>query len=517
MFGDNTGYAAACRWLAEMLEHAGRAGEAGPYRDRAEAIQSRTDALCWNGRFFTHHVPEDPAVQRDLGVDETTQVSLSNAYSLNRGIRQEQCAAIIRTYQAIKDHLPPGSPGEWYTIYPPFPKGYGGHNALWQYMNASVTPIVAGELAHGAFQNGFEEYGADILRRLSALGKAHGGRFHCSYTGAFPPQPEQTYTRLDLAPYAAAPLPPALLEKDLQEPLPTGEVTLAGVPFCAAGSRTCLGLGRAEGLAGQVTLPVGKRAGALYLLHALDSLAPGAAAGALTLRYVDGSQFTHIILSGRDVLPCAHWMYLEPGPNARAAWRQVHPKHLHLQLVVCGLPNPHPERAIESVCLSSVEDGPRWTVLGLTLGDGEVYFRPGPISYGIPDNWGAAAVAYALVEGLAGVVDRGVAFDRVELAPRWSAAGVDEARVSVRYPASTGYLAYHYTHDPENHAVAIQTTGAGQALDCHVLLPPGARGLREVKIDGQPALGATEEVEAALYAVFQVPQRGVLKIEVYYD
>jgi len=130
MHGDNTGYAASCRYLAEMLEHAGRKQEAQKYRARGGEIMKRLDDLAWNGRFYTHHVPEDPSVKRDLGVDLDSQVSLSNAYALNRGLTHRQCVEIIRTYQRIRDNLPIGSPGEWYTIYPPFERGFGGHNSV---------------------------------------------------------------------------------------------------------------------------------------------------------------------------------------------------------------------------------------------------------------------------------------------------------------------------------------------------------------------------------------------------
>lgn len=115
MFGDNTGYIAACSYLALILEHMGRTAEATHYRQRAEAMRERLNALSWNGRHFTHHVPEHPERIRDLGVVEASQVSLSNAYSLNRGLTQEQCAAIIETYQRLREELPEGSPGEWYS------------------------------------------------------------------------------------------------------------------------------------------------------------------------------------------------------------------------------------------------------------------------------------------------------------------------------------------------------------------------------------------------------------------
>jgi hypothetical protein len=102
MFGDNTGYAMAFNQMAQMLEHLGRNDEADEYRVLEKQFRERLNKVSWNGEFFTHHVPEHPADAFDLGVDEKTQVSLSNAYSLNRGITHEQAAKIIGTYQAYQ-------------------------------------------------------------------------------------------------------------------------------------------------------------------------------------------------------------------------------------------------------------------------------------------------------------------------------------------------------------------------------------------------------------------------------
>ncbi|MEJ5171949.1 MAG: hypothetical protein WHU10_13260, partial [Fimbriimonadales bacterium] len=204
MFGDATGYAMACRMLGEMLERAGRAEEAAQHRVLADEVLRRLDEAAWLGTHYRHHVPEDPNVVRDLGVDESSQVSLSNAYSLNRGIPADHCGAILKTYRRMKSELPEGSPGEWYTIWPPFERGFGGHCSKGQYMNGSVTPIVAGELARGALEHGDEAYGADILSRLVELGRRFGGRFHCSYTGWFPPIVDPGWTTINLAPFANA-------------------------------------------------------------------------------------------------------------------------------------------------------------------------------------------------------------------------------------------------------------------------------------------------------------------------
>jgi hypothetical protein len=155
MHGDNTGYAMACRCLAEMLEHVGREDEAAEYRQLADEIVERLDDVAWNGRFYTHHVTEDPEFERDLGVDQSRQVSLSNAYALNRTANHEQCVAIIREYQRIREEMPETAPAEWYSIYPPFPKGFERHQPLWGYVNGGVLTLVAGELARGAFEHGF--------------------------------------------------------------------------------------------------------------------------------------------------------------------------------------------------------------------------------------------------------------------------------------------------------------------------------------------------------------------------
>jgi hypothetical protein len=549
MFGDNTGYAAACDYLAEMLEHVGRSKEALVYRERGQGIRQRLDALAWNGRFFTHHVPEQEGLTRDLGVDEAGQVSLSNAYSLNRRISHEQCVAIIQTYLDLKDHLPPGSPGEWYTIYPPFQKGYGGHNAIWQYMNASVTPIVAGELAHGAFEHGFEGYAVDILRRLSALGKQHGGVFHCSYTGAFLPPPPRQFTRVNLAPYAnmSASLVDSPEAPDWRSDehanlldLPKGEQVFGDVPFLVLegnvtpseveghvtlseveGPRGCIGLSERPGYIRQVEIPLGIEAASIYFLHVL-ARTEGGVGGTITLHYADGSSFSQYVVEGENALPISHWLYLDVRHDehdkrrARVVWHANHPRHLNQFVVAYGLDNPHPEKEISHVTLKAADTRTMWFVLGLTLCDAEVYFKPGLISFGIPNGWGAAAVVYALIEGLAGVVDSGVAYDRVALSPRWTAAGIDQADVVVHYPDSTGYAAYRYRHDPQNATITIELTGSGETCACHVLLPAEAGQVLSVRAGDEPLDFACTQVEHSRYVDFMLSLAGPRHVTIHY-
>ncbi len=50
----------------------------------------------------------------------------------------------------------------------------------------------------------------------------------------------------------------------------------------------------------------------------------------------------------------------------------------------------------------------------------------------------------ALVEGLAGVKNRGLAFDSCRIIPEMDAsADIDSAKVTIRFPASEGYVSYN--------------------------------------------------------------------------
>ena len=185
-------------------------------------------------------------------------------------------------------------------------------------------------------------------------------------------------------------------------------------------------------------------------------------------------------------------------------------------MVAYGLDNPHPEKEIRSITLKAAEDGTMWFVLGLTLSDSEVYFPPDPISFGIPDQWGAAACVYALVEGLAGVVDGDTAYRKVNFAPRWLAAGVNQAEATIHYPASDGYVAYRYSLDTENSFINIELTGSGEACACHILLPERASQGKRVTADGEVVVFTQNSVEGSRYVDFDLPLNGVRRIKVEY-
>jgi hypothetical protein len=531
-YGDNTNLIIGCRRLAEMLAHAGRERETEEYRALADTLQRRLDKLAWNGRFYTHWIAENPDYHPDVAVDMSEQVSLSNAYSLNRGIAHEKCVEIIRTYQRIRREMPSTSPGEFYGIYPPFQKDFTQNipGEVWEYVNGGVLSIVAGELAHGAFEHGFEDYGVDILRREKAVAERFRGYLPVTLRGKAYELPPRNFERLDMRGIAnvdfgaGAPGVAAWVGEPGRnlEGLPTGAREFQGIPFevidpATSGHRTCLGLAQESGYVRSATLPVHARASSVYLLHA--AAGPERTVGKLTLRYAGGSAYAEYIEVGKNV---GSWWephdskYNREGPRIndriRIAWQEASHGLPELGVYAAGFNNPHPEREIASLEFEAGVGNSKWMVIAATLSDAPVAFAPyDDLSTGIPDGW-SAAVVYALVEGLAGVKDQGVAFSRARLAPRWEAAGVNAAEVAVRYPASGGYCRYRYDRDQARDRVTLEFTGSGGEYELAVLLPQ-KRQVHMARLDGQTVEVKVKTVEQSRYAALAIKQRGVHRLE----
>ncbi|MCL2741697.1 MAG: hypothetical protein FWE70_06260 [Oscillospiraceae bacterium] len=530
-FGDNTGYARSCDELAEMLAYAGRAAEAEKYRERAAGIRERLDALSWNGRFYRHHVPEDEGVVRDFGVDEAEQLNMSNAYTLNRGCTAGQAEAIIRSYQRLREALPEGSPGEFYSIYPPFERGFTGK---WQYMNAGVHGHAAGELARGAFRFGFEGYGADILVRLLGLAKRSGGKLKFAYKGAEEPEPEpRSFTALDLSRQAnmglrnaeeggAVRWMPDRFGIDIAD-FPTGRREFAGVPYEVAdpgrnGGRVAVAVSTGMGLPESAEVPVGAMAGSVYLLHSASGDGGSGVSCYLTFIYEDGSSKVRPILYGRHVT--TQWWSRLDGKGAGVAWKAFGGNGIvQIDRGICWaeIENPEPGKAVAALRFGADPCGSAYAVLGVTLADRPSFERLPISSFGGPDNWAGGLAMAALMEGLAGVEDRLTMYRDAVVSPRWAAAGTDKVEITARYAASHGYVKYAYSHDREAKAISVTITGSGARARLRVLLPEGAAGVKDVSLpDGTPLGHEAEAVGGSLYAASDIVQSKPVTLVVRY-
>ncbi len=526
MFGDNTGMAASCRFLAEMLRHAKRGKEAVKYERLSDNLLSRLENIAWNGNFYTHHVSEDPSFSRNMGgTDESRQVTLSNAYSISRGIGYDKSRSIIETYKRIRREMPKNSPGEFYNCFPPFEKGFGDQNSLWQYMNGGVSTIVAGELARGSFAFGEEKYGVDILDRLLGLAKKHEGHLHVCFNGNPKTRmPARKFKSLDLANFAnvshAWRVSGGWGEKgnDLSN-MPEGTLEYHGIPFHVKD----LGIGisrRRPGYADEIAVSVNAKFKSLYLLHTASAYGT---ASEIELLYSDGTAETEYIQCGKNI---DNWFMPESGecgigghapkmdkgwPEYQIAWRGSSGKFDNVGVFIWGWNNPHPEKKVSKIVFRAMKNGASYFVSAMTLCESPVLFPQSDLSFGIPDGWGASAVVTAMLEGLAGIADLGRAFSRLEISPRWSFTNEKFVKVTAKYPASGGYAAYVW--EKKHGKIKLTITSSAEATELRV--PIGKASNPQIWLSGKKQNFAVEKAGESRYVKLLLPGKAVHEIDIF--
>ncbi len=171
--GDNSGYYEVFHFMSYWYSMFGDKVRSALWRDRALRLRKSLNTHCFNGSFYTHFVKQIPVTIE--GVDEASQLSLSNPAAINRGAASPRIAtAIINEYMKRRETTTAFA--EWFSIDPPFPSGIFGDYKLSRgaYCNGGIMPLTGGELARAALEYGFEQYGIDILMRYYDLISRNG-------------------------------------------------------------------------------------------------------------------------------------------------------------------------------------------------------------------------------------------------------------------------------------------------------------------------------------------------------
>ena len=183
MHGDNSGVYQAMRQLAWLNRRLGREEKASAWEKRAEVLRENMMKYLWNGNFFIHQLHINHKGADDL---EGVRLSLSNAYDINRGVTTTvQAGKIIEEY--IRRRSTTDCFAEWFSIDPPY-ESFCTH-LPGEYVNGAISPFTAGELAKAALNNGYEEYGWDIISRFTELVE-RDGTIYFLYNPDSTPQPE---------------------------------------------------------------------------------------------------------------------------------------------------------------------------------------------------------------------------------------------------------------------------------------------------------------------------------------
>jgi hypothetical protein len=129
------------------------------------------------------------------------------------------------------------------------------------------------------------------------------------------------------------------------------------------------------------------------------------------------------------------------------------------------------------------------------------------------DGWGSSAMLYALLEGLAGVVDEHKLFQKVRLSPRWVAAGRSEVKATVSYGASGAAFEYTYAHHESKRIIELELIG-NALTHLHLLLPAGAKAAG-VAVNGKKIRFTNNKVEKSPYvdADIELKKKAIVAID----
>ena len=173
---DQSGYYLAFQAMSRMYQHLGDQPTAERWAAKANGYRERAVKLLWDGTKFLHHAHLDAIDHGDF--DESKQLAMGNTWAITRGLAdQKQSVNIIEEYR--RRHKATGDAYPWWSLQP----GYPDHLNYWKdpfrlqggYANGGLMPWVGGELCRGAFQNGREAYGVELLRQYATHLRKTGG------------------------------------------------------------------------------------------------------------------------------------------------------------------------------------------------------------------------------------------------------------------------------------------------------------------------------------------------------
>lgn len=536
---DNSGLYASYWRMAEMYEALGNTKRARELRTEGEALRKRANKKLFYKTNYGHMIPEtlpEKEVYALVG-DERKRMSLSTGYTINRRLPTHTMAVkVIDEYRRRGKAKKKESFAEWWTMDPPYTKEqWPNAGPPWgEYMNGAICTIIAGEVARAAFDHGREEYGADIIERVWKLSERDGGELHQVYR-RLPENPtfeKASFQFVDMRPvvnrawrHGATKGVEAWTGEGVNDMrnIPVGKqrfgiIELDVIDPSRNDGRAVLRVSPDGEIAPRsVTIPVNAAtAKSLYFMHTTAFSIPRfAVAGVYEVMYADGTVEPIYVRNGKEIGPwwgIAGGADLRRGNDAvdfnttRVAWQGANGDWANVGMYMNGWNNPHPDKPITAIRVTAAKNGTKTAgimLAAISVSDHPVKFDESIRSYGLPDCWAQAAVYYAIAEGLAGIEDRGRAFDTVSIAPRWASSVASKARVTLHYPSSDGYCSYDYALDRKKRRVTLDMSGSFDRAEVHCLLPSGSTA-KKVVAEGREVSFSNRTVEKSSYVDFTV-------------
>ena len=231
------------------------------------------------------------------------------------------------------------------------------------------------------------------------------------------------------------------------------------------------------------SVAVNQHAKSIYLLHVMNG---GGTAGWMTFHYEDGTSQKQFVVSGQQV---NGWYFPKDVPYSRntgwtckTAWKG-HNGNVQVGVYAWGVDNPQPDKTIKKISFHHLGQNNSWLILGITISNQPKFFEPPAITrHYVNTGWNAGTFLSAIIEGIGGIKNDGLAYDKVTVSPKWYFADEKEVTMTARLPASDGYVRYRYLHHNNNMELLI----AASADQSYILLPvPPGKTIQKLTINNQ--------------------------------
>ncbi|MCM8785408.1 MAG: hypothetical protein NC827_04575 [Candidatus Omnitrophica bacterium] len=516
--GDNTGFYHSSLLLSEMFGNMKDDKKSNYWKNIAKKIKKNIDKYLWNGNFYYHLIPAENTENFKIdNFEYKNQISLSNSYALNRKIGHEKSVSIIKKYIELKEITKNESFAEWFTVYPSFPEGIF-HIRPGDYMNGGISTIVAGELAKGSFNNGFEWYGIDILKRINEIIE-RDGYLHCVYR----PYPEKIekmdFKILDLRKivnratsyqYKEGWLGKEEIERNDMRYLKYGIFNFHNIPYEIINpeendGKNVLIVG--EKFGNKKEIEVGDFAGSIYFFHTGDRLKDNEVCGIYTVIYQDGDKEDIYLIKEKNI---TGWWNPKDTSETKVVWHGKGGKCDDVGFNLFLWNNPFSEKKIKTIKIKALKES-NLIIFAITLANKKGVLPGRWISYGIPDNWGMTSLLSAIIEGLCGIKDKIKLFEKVEISPRWETIYENNVFVSIKYGPSDGYIAYKYKREKQK--IIIDFTGSGNEFYFNIMMPYRTK-CKKVIIDSKNVKFKMKNILKTFYVNFKIKNSKGGKIEI---
>jgi len=173
---DQSGYYQAFLAMSRMYRSLGDDAAAEKWNHEAANYRARAVKLLWDGTKFQHHIHLDKIDHGDF--DESRQLAMGNTWAVTRGLAgRDRAMRVIDEYRRRQKET--GDAYPWWSLQPGYPDRLGYWKEPFRlegrYANGGLMPWVGGELCRGAFENGREEYGLELLRQYADHLRRTGG------------------------------------------------------------------------------------------------------------------------------------------------------------------------------------------------------------------------------------------------------------------------------------------------------------------------------------------------------